>query len=802
MSDIRHSLRLIRRNPGVSAAAILSLVIGITLTSVVFSVVDWLWLEATPFGDPDRVVRVFTRDRAGTLTDFSWSDFQEMRRQVETLEGVAAVEHRGALYTDTEGVTHMLLADVTSRDFFELMRLRPAAGRFYSTSDEAAMVGERGVVISHTLWERVFGSDPTVIGSSIPLSGRSHPVLGVAPESFRGIRRFGSTDVWFPPRSWGDPSDWTSDFPSYVVLGRMRPEIPLEQVQAELSTIVDRLDIRDRATRDPMEAVVMTDAAYQTRNYGQAGALLLALVFAVLLIACANVAGLLLARTLVRRREMAVRMAVGGSRGRIVRQLLSESIVLSGLAVVVSLGLAALILQLLPTLLPPQPTYMEWGFTLDGRVVGFTLAAALLTAFLFGLLPALKASRPDIIGVLRGDGQDRVRRGRPVIGLSAVVVVQLALSLVLITSTGLLYRSFMNSRSADLGFERRDVLVSWMVPRMSQAESRAFYRDLVPRVRALPGVVRASMARVVPFFPSGGGASLEVRLPGEPDPDFTQGSSIKFNLAGPEYFDILGIPVLRGRAFTEDDRTGGPRVAVVNQTMARRLWPGEDPLGRVFRTDAFGEEPIQVVGVVPDGKYNDVEEEAEPYFYLPFSQMPWGETVLLAETSGPPTALARAVRQEILSLSPDTWTLPMTTLEELVRDATYDRRIIALALGVFTLLGLTLAAVGLYGVSVYTVNRRMREIGIRVALGADRGRIMRLMLRQGGRLVLAGLAAGIPLTLAVAFALRGSLYGVGPLDPVSLGAAAGILALVTLAAVYLPGRRALEADPIQVLREE
>ncbi|MFO7769254.1 MAG: ABC transporter permease [bacterium] len=802
MGELRHSLRLIRKNPGTSLSAILSLVIGITLTSVVFSVVDWLWLESTPFGEPERVVRVFTQNRDGELKDFSWPAFTELQRQAETLEGVTAVEHRGALYTDSEGVTRMLLADVTARNFFELVRLRPAAGRFYGASDPPEVVGERGVVISHALWERAFGSDPSIIGRSLSLSGRSHPVAGVAPEAFTGIRRMGHVDVWFPPRSWGDPDDWTSDFPSHSVLGRMLPGTDIGQVQAEMSTIVDRLDIRDRATRTPMGAVVMTDAEYQTRTFGDTGTLLLALVVAVLLIACANVAGLLLAKALVRQREMAVRMAVGGSRGRIVRQLLSESLVLSGLAVAVSLGLAALILDLLPALLPPQPTYRAWGFALDGRVVAFTGGVALLTAFLFGLLPALRASRPDLIGVLRGDGRDRGRQGSGVTGLKGMVVLQLALSLVLVSTTGLLYRSFLNARSADLGFERKDVLVSWMIPRMDREEARDFYRGLVPRIRVLPGVERASMARVVPFFPSGSGASMEVSTSRETGAGFTRGSAIKFNLVGPEYFDILGIPLLRGRPFTTDDRTGGPRVAVVNQTMARRLWPAEDPLGQVFRTDTFGEEPIRVVGVAADSRYNDIEEEVEPYFYLPFTQMSWGETVLLAETSGPPAALAGAVRREILGLAPDIWTLPMTTLEELVRNATYDRRVIALALGVFTLLGLMLAGVGLYGVSVYTVNRRVREIGIRMALGADSSRIVQLILKQGGRLVVAGLAVGIPLTVGAAMALRGSLYGVRPLDPVNLAAAAALLAAVTLAAVLLPGRRALGVDPMRVMREE
>lgn len=802
MGELRHGLRVLVRHPATSAAALLSLLIGITLCTTVFSVVDWLWLNASPFDQPRQVVRVFTESREGQLQGFSWQSFQALQREATSLEGLTAVEHRGAMLMAPDGGSRMLLADVTSRNFFELMRLVPAAGGFYSADDDPRAVASSGVVISHALWGRAFGSDPAVIGAPINLSGRSHLLLGVAPKGFSGIRRLASTDVWFPPESWGDPSEWTGEFPSFAVLGRMSPGTDLRRVQAEIQTLVSRLDIRDLASQTPVMGVALTDAEFHTRTWGRVAGMMLALVGAVLVIACANVAGLLLARMLVRDREMALRMAVGGTRSRLLRQLLVEGLVLALVAAGLGLACSALILDLLPSLLPPQPTYTEWGFALNGRVAGFAVLLALLTVLLFGLLPALRASRPDLAAMLKGISPSLGPRGGSLSGLRGVVVLQLALALVLTSTAGLLLRSYLNTQEADLGFERKDVLVAWIVPRMGGAEARLFYEELTARVEALPGVRRASMARHVPFYPSGGGASLEVRLPEGEDVLISPGSYVRFNLVDPPYFDLMGISLLSGRAFTRQDRGGAPRVAVVNQTFAARAWPGGNPIGRTFHTAQTGPEPIEVVGVARDGKYNEIDEESAPYVYLPFAQMPWGEVLLLAETEGRAEGLAAAVREEILGLSRDVFLLPLTTTGELHRDATYEHQIMALALGVFTVLGVLLAVLGLYGVSVYAVNRRIPEIGIRLALGADQGRIARLVLREGARLILWGLVVGVPLTVAAALALRGSLYGVEALDPASLAGAAAILGVVTLTAALLPARQALRTDPVRVMRQE
>jgi predicted permease len=803
MSDFLHSLRLLRKNFGTTAAAVLSLVIGITLSATIFSVVDWLWLNASPFSEPKQIVRLFAADPDGTWDQFAYSDYEVIRDQTSTMEALAAAEFRGGLMTGRDGTSRMLLVEVTSRNYFDVLGVGPSAGILYHSSDDPGTVAEPGLVISHSLWEREFGRDPQVVGGPIQLTGRSYTVLGVAAHGYTGIRRMASADVFFPLETWvGPTAPDTRLGGAFHPLGRIASGTDLEQVRAEVEGLMNRLDIRDAATQALSEAVVITDADYQTQNYGGAGALLLALVAAVLVIACANAAGLQLARTLVRQQEMAIRVALGGRRNRLIRQLLVEGLVVSAIALVLSLGLCKALLDALPSLLPPQPTYMEWGFGLDARVVAFTVVLALISAFIFSLPPALRASRPDMVGVLKGKDLSMGQSGKPVRGLSVLVVAQLALSLILVSTTALLFRSFLNTQSADLGIERKDVLVSWIMPRVEGERLPAFYADLVEQTEALPGVRRATMSRTIPFFPSGGGAALSVHTTDSPRSTVPPGAAVKFNLVGPDYFDLLGIALLRGRAIDDGDRADGQRVMLVNETMAARIWPGEDPVGRSVRLGNPDSDPVLVVGVVEDGKYNYLEEPQEPYLYIPFSQRRWGEVILLAETEGDPALVAPLVRQVIGTLSPETFLLPQTTLGDVLRDATYNRQLMALALGIFSVLGLILAGVGLYGVSAHAVNRRSQEIGIRMALGADGGRILRLVLGQGSRLILIGTAFGIPGAIAIGLVLRSNLFGVNPVDPLSLLGAAAVLGMVTLAAILLPSRRAATVEPLTVIRFE
>jgi predicted permease len=803
MTDLIHSLRLLRKNLGTTAVAVLSLVIGITLSATIFSMVDWVWLSSSPFSDPHRVVRVFAGDREGNLGEFTYADYEVIRDQTTTMEGLVGAEFRGGMLTGADGTTRLTLVEVTSRNYFDVLGLKPSAGTVYHAGDDPATIAEPGVVISHALWEREFGRDPDVVGEPIHLTGRSYTILGVAPVGYSGLRRMAQADVWFPVETWWGPSAERARLGGFFnLLGRIAPGTELDRVRAEVGTLMTRLDLRDKETQTPLEPVVMTDAEYQTQNYGSAGALLLALVAVVLIIACSNVAGLQLARTLARQREMAIRVAMGGRRVRLIRQLLVEGLVVAGIAVLISLALSRVILAALPSLLPPQPILMQWGFGLDARVVGFTVAVAVISAVVFSLPPAFRASRPDMVSVLKGNDLSGGSSSRPVRGLNTLVVAQLALSLVIVSTTALLFRSFLNTQSADLGIERNNVLVSWMWPRMDEDRLPAFYADLVTRVEALPGVRRATMARTVPFFPSGSGATLAVQVSDAPRSMLPQGSGVKFNLVGPGYFDIMGIDLLRGRAITQEDRADGQKVAVVNETLANRVWPGEDPIGRTLRLGSQDSAPVLVVGVAEDGKYDHLDETPEPYLYLPFNQRRWQEVILLAQTDGAPTELAGQVRDIIRSLGPDTFILPQTTLSRLLRDATYNWRLMALALGVFSLLGLILAVVGLYGVSSHAVHRRKSEIGLRMALGADRGRVLSLVMRQGSRLILLGAGFGIPAAVGVGLLLRGNLFGVSPVDPLSLAGATVILSLATFVAVLLPSRRAASVDPLKIMRQE
>ena len=719
------------------------------------------------------------------------------------MEAVAAVEFRGGLLTGEDGTTRMTLVEVTSRNYFDVIGVGPSAGIVYHDYDDPGTAAEPGVVISHSLWQREFGGDLDVIGGPIQITGRAYRLLGVAPRGYTGIRRMAPADVWFPVESWWGPE--AAEGPrggAFSALGRITAETDLERVQAEVTTIMNRLDIRDEQTQDLSEAVVMTDAAYQTQSRGGPSALLFALVTAVLVIACANAAGLQLSRTMVRQQEMAIRVALGGRRARLIRQLLMEGLLVAAFAAALSLGLSKIVLDALPGILPPQPVFMELGFGLDGRVVGFTVVLALVSGMLFSLPPALRASRPDMVSVLKGNDLSTGQSGRPVRGMNVLVVGQLALSLVLVSTTALLFRSFLNAQSADLGIERNEVLVSWIMPNMEGDRRLAFYAELVEQVEALPGVRGATLSRTVPFFPSGGGASQSVHTPDAPNSTLPPGAAVKFNLVGPGYFEMLGIDLFRGRTFNEGDRADGQQVAIVNETMAARIWDGQDPVGRVVHLGGEDAEPVTVVGVVEDGRYNDIDEIQEPYLYIPFGQMPWGEILLLAETVGDPNLVAPGVREVIRSLSPDTYILPQYTLGNLIRDTTFSWRVLSQTLGVLAVLGLILATVGLYGVSAHAVNRQSKEIGIRMALGADGGRILRLVLRQGGKLILIGTGLGVPVAIAIGFALQSRLFGLSPVDVPSLAGATVILGLVTLAAVLLPSRRAARLDPQTVIRHE
>jgi putative ABC transport system permease protein len=796
--DIRYSVRVLRKNPGFTAMATLSLVLGVTLNATIFGLVDGVWLRSMPFADPGRVIHIFSSTPHDKRDDLSYPDYLDLRQQMQSVSGLATNDRRGAvLMVDDE--PEDLRADIVSRNFFWVLGVQPYLGRFFSETDDSTLKDTPTVVLNYRLWQRRFGGDPGVVGQSIELTGRLVTVLAVAPPRFGGLERLNPADVWYPIENHRVTFSREERYMS--VVGRLKPGATVRQAQAEVQTIFRRLDLRDAASHAPLGAVVQTEAAVQFERTGSFGLLLLGIVGTVLLLACANVASLLLARAEARGPEMAVRAALGGSRWRLVRQLLAESLVLALSAAALSLLLVRWLIGILPALLPPEAAgpiaaRVHW----DGRVVLFTGAISLLSIVLFGLAPALHASGLSLASVMKGD-PGRRPSGRGHQGLNLLVVGQAALALVLVAVASLLVRSLLACYSADLGFPKKEILVA----RLSlggEEHGRMIHRQLKERVLALPGVQRVSVARVVPFSPSGTGASRKVFLPNRPASAPQEGWSVKYNTVDPDYFGLLGMPPLRGRTFDERDDKSGPQVMVVNETMARGLWPHEDPVGQWVRLESPTGPMVRIIGIVRDTKRASLAETPEPYLFLPSAQHYHYEATLLAECGVEAATLLGPVRTELRALGINPSRSDLNTIDGYFRFRLSGEEFLAKIAGAVGLLDLGLASLGLYGVLAYAVNRRTREIGIRMALGARRRAVLLLVLKRGMALPALGAVLGVPLALAVGHTIRGLLYGVSPLDPLSILVSLAVFLLVALQACYLPARRAARIDPMAALRHE
>jgi predicted permease len=789
------------RNPGVTTIALLSLVLGITLNSVVFSLADGLWLRPMAFAEPERVVRVFASTPQLEREELSYPDYLDLRAQMQSLTGLAVVDRRGASLAGEE-VVEMVRADLVSRNFFTVLGIRPHLGQFFSEADPPQLQSAPVVVLNHRLWQRRFGGDTNLPGKSIVISGQNHWVLGIAPPGFPGLERFNPAEVWFPIEARGQyRRDSPRDGRWLDVVGRLKPGCTAQGAQSEAATIFRRLDLRDAATHEPLKARVWPAARWDHANGADTGALLLSIVGLVLLVACANVSGLLLARAEARRAEMAVRIALGGARLRLVRQLLTESLLLAGVAAVLSLLAANWLISVLPALLPWGLAPLDMLVRLDGRVVVFTGLVSLLTVLAFGLAPALRASQPAVLPALKGEVSNGGRPQR-YSGLDAVVIGQMSMALLLVAVAALLTRSVWKCYRAELGFEKKDLLLAQLGASGDPKEGRLFYQQVLERVRALPGVKGASLGRVVPFSPSGTGASQKVFVDqGQSSPD-SSGWAIRFNSVEPDYFRVLGIPILRGRGFTDRDDLSGPKVMLVNETLAQRFWPGQNPIGKHVRLGSPSGPPTEIVGLLRDGRIDLISERPEPYFYVPLLQEHAFEATLLVESALELTALARSVRQELRRMNITLSNSAMGTLKEYIRSTLRYHEVRAKLLSLFGLLGLGFAAIGLYGVLAQAITRRTREIGIRMAMGARPGDVVKAVLRRGLTLALVGGALGLPLALAAGRLLRSHLYGVSSVDPLSLAAGVVLLLVVALLAAYFPACRAARVDPVVALRYE
>ncbi|MGH9871749.1 MAG: ABC transporter permease [Pyrinomonadaceae bacterium] len=797
LNDLRYGVRTLAKKPIFSIIAVVTLALGIGANTAIFSVVNAVLLRSLPYHNAKQLVLLATTTSSSDRDGLSVPDFQDYQAQMRSLEDLTACQSQSVNVTGGDRPDRVRGAFVAA-NFFKFMNLSPLVGRTFAEGEDR-QGGEKLVVVNEKIWQERLNSDRNLAAKKLILNGEPYSVIGVISSSFK--QPFDpDVEVWMPVANYPGNTgrrEWRQLFG----LGHLRSDASLTQAQAEASTIAAQL-----ATAYPQENAGRGARIQYFREVlvGDVRPMLLLLFGAVgviLLIACANLANLLLARGLARQKEIAVRAALGASRWRLIRQMLTETTVIGLLGG--AGGLLVAYWGLYGLLKLPQGFVNTESATLDGRVLVFALAVSVITGWIFGLVPALQLARPDLQSFLkegaRGSGEGsrwhRVRGG--------FVVAQVALSLVMLVSAGLLLRSFDKLLRVNVGFRPEQLLtLEYRLPRTKYKEPAAqwnFHHQLVEQLLQVPGVQSASLVRGLPF--SGNGGTTAIVLPDREAPPKGQEPEVMFNTAMPNYFETIGIPLLKGRLFGNEDQANTPGVVVINQTMAQRFWPNQDPLGKQIKFAGDGS-TATVVGVVGDAKHFWIEEEQKPQMYDSYSQDPGLFATAVIRTNVEPLSLSEPVRQALWRVDADQPMWKIRTVEFLVNRSTADRRFLMALMGIFAVLALVLTIIGLYGVISYLVNQRTQEIGIRMALGAQMRDIMRMVLKQGMVLVLTGVGLGLAAAWLLTRLMSRLLYQVSATDPLTFVAISLLLVSVALLACYIPARRATKVDPLVALRYE
>ncbi|HJR70587.1 MAG TPA: ABC transporter permease [Gammaproteobacteria bacterium] len=809
LRDLRYSLRQLARSPGFTAVAVLTLSIGIGANTAIFSVVNELLLRPPAHVvDPERVVSIWTSDFSGPLYGASsFPDYESFREHRDIMADVAAFGLVPGNLVEPDETVRLTIEEV-STNYFDVLGVRAATGRLLRSGaeDEDSPV----VVLGHTLWRNRFAADPAVVGRTVRINAGTFTVVGVAPEGFEGSQRiFGGVDAWVPLETLEGRPGRRAERGSrgLMLLGRLQPGVSLEEARARYAVVASQLlaaypevwrDVtnRGRAITILPESESRVPPELRGAVIGFLG-LLLAGFALVLLICCVNVANLLLARGVARVRDVAIRVSLGASRARLIRQLMTESVALAALGCGGAILVTYTATRLLARFRPPGDLTLDVG--VDWRVLGFALAAAVVAAATFGLAPALNLTRLGASAALKDGALAAVGKSR--FGLrGALIAAQVSVSLVLLVCAGLFLRSLQQAATVDPGFDADNVVVASFDLRTQgypEPRARAFYAELTERIAGLPGVRAVTLAQRVPL--SGDGGRRRAGVEGyEPQPG--EDMEFNFNVVGAEYFEVMRVPLVRGRGFTAADREGSPQAAVVNEAFAARYWPGQDPIGK--RLTAFsGATSIEIVGVARDGKYQMLMETPLPYIYRPFLQ-DYEEMTLHARVARNADAFLPLLRREIREIDGQLPIVRLASMRSEMAFATLPQRIAATLLGACAALALLLAAVGLYGVVAYAVSQRTREIGIRMALGASRRVVVRLVLAGSMKVVGLGLAIGFMLSLVAGRAVESFLGDVSAADPIALVAGPLVMIACALVASWLPARRAARIDPMRSLREE
>jgi predicted permease len=803
--DARYGLRTLARAPGFTVAAVLALALGIGATTAIFSVVDAVLLRPLPYDRPERLAVLLH----GGRSPVSPANFLDWRREASAFERMGAAEYWQPNLSGGDRPERVLGLHLTA-DMLPMLGVRPALGRVW-TPDEDQAGGEHVVVLGYRLWQRRFGADQAIVGRSITLDGQPHAVVGVMPPGFE-----------FPP-FWATGAELWAPMPlaeratsrggrSLRVFGRLAPDSSVEQARAQMATITARLDQAYPGTNRKVMVRTLDDMV--VGNVRSALLVLLGAVAFVLLIACANVAHMLLARAAARHKEMALRVVLGASPARVIRQLLTESVMLASIGGVAGLAFATGAIRALVAISPGNLPRLE-TVGLDARVLAVTLGVSLLTGIAFGLAPAVQASRSDLNASLRegergstvGAGRHRIRR--------ILMGSEMALALVLLVGAGLMIRTFAALRAVDPGFRPDHVLsavVSVTGSRSGEPAQRfAFYRDVLDRVRALPGVVSASAINHLPLAGDIWGFPFYVEGRSRPGPGETPAAT--YRVVFPGYFEAMGLPLVRGRDFDDRDGLGAPGVVIVNEWMAQQHWPGTDPIGKRITLDDPDRDPawLTVIGVARNAARDRWAAAPDGEMFLPFLQsrnyrenmhsvFTYMTVVVRADEDA--GALAAPLRSAVGDADAGATVSAVQTMEEVVARSTASPRFYLVLLGSFAAVALALAAIGIYGVMSYSVARRQNEIGIRMALGAKPADVLRLVMGEAAAVSAAGAVVGLATALALTRLMSGLLYGVAATDPVTFAGVCAVLALVALAATYIPARRAVRVDPLKALRAE
>jgi predicted permease len=811
--DICYAIRILLKNPGFTLIAALSLALGIGANSAIFSLADAVLLRPLPVLAPGAVVTVSTNTPDNPYGGVSYPDYRDLRAKSQSFDGMVAYQlSTMSAATSPKALPQIRTGLVVSDNWFQVLGVQPVLGRAFLPEEGKVPGRDAVVVVSYDFWENQLARDPSVIGRNLRIKGIDFNIVGVAPKTFTGIDQFFQPSLYVPvmmaqrlSAAAVDPLENRADYP-YTVKARLKPGASQGTAQADLATVWSGLQQQYPETNQRRNIAVQTELQSRVQHSGPDAALialLMGLVGVVLLIACANVASLLLGRARARAREIALRISLGATRMRLLRQLLTESLLLSLLGGALGLWIGYGGILFLQTIRIPNDPPITVSPRLDARVLIFSIGAAVLSAVLFGLVPALRSLKTELVPALKASSAGLTVRGRT-IGRNVLVVGQVALSMVLLVAAGMLLDGFRKMLRVDPGFSTDHRLMMELdtsLVRYTPGRTRDFYRKLADQARAVPGVRSATLARSIPFLPNQFATSVAPE--GYQFPKGQDTDSLVANIVDEQYFATMKTQIIRGRAFTPDDKDESRRVAIVNEEFAKSYWPNQEPLGKRFRLNSPKDPLLEVVGLTKTAKYLFVGETPTKFLYLPFAQNQNSQMLLIVQTDGDPASIATPMREVVQGIDANQPVFNVRTL-----DSFYQQRAVAVPwmivelVTTLGLLGLTLAVIGLYGLIAYSVSRRTQEIGIRMAIGANKRDVLKMIIRQGLTLSLLGIAVGGLASIAVARLLAAGLAGLGSMSPVTFVAVPILLVLVTLAACYIPARRASLVDPMVALRYE